>query len=476
MQLLPIEAISEVDQPIFGANIFNLAKLKQVGLPVPKGLAISPPEIILQTILEYLKDKNKEVITEHLTIVESKLRQLPAPADLDQELKKHKGINRNQIWTQLLLIWWEIVKIRIWQEGFSQGIASNLPAQVVVFLEKYQPVKAFFDPDLGDVVIQSDISLNPSLLKQIDELVMLANKKLFLPQIYQLAVVKDKVWIVSVAPFTQSLPASKDTDVVLTKNEQKKIIKSAVKVFLNLSTGFAISSSLDGVLVEGERSNGVDDLVFRLAEAALAFPTKPVIFKLSDQALGDVRGTLRLLSQKSLLESCCQVITQARHKKDLFNVELAIPFVRSDQEFLEIKKELAVRGIHRKGTLKFWLELAVPENFVNLQDYLTVGVDGIILDLDNLQSFLGGYDLDAGEYYKKQVRTITKFIEPGLKTLHQNRVPFLAKGALTLHPDILDFLIEAGVWGVVANTPIEAESLPEHLNWSERRMVTKKLA
>lgn len=474
MQLLPIEAISEIDQPIFGANIFNLAKLKQSGLPVPKGLAISPPEIILQTVLEYLKDKNKEVITEHLTIVESRLRQLPIPKDLDQELKKYKSLNRNQIWTQLLLFWWEIVKARIWQEGFSQGVASNLPAQVVVFLDKYQKVRAFFDPDLGDVIIKSDLILNPSLLKQIDELVLLANKKLFLPQVYQLAVVKDKIWIVSLSPFTQSLPVSQTSDIVLTKNEQKKIIKSAVKVFLNLSTGFTIADGLDGVLVEGEKSNGVEDLAFRLCEAALTFPTKPVIFKLSDQKIGDVRGTLRLLSQKSLLENCCQVFSQIRHKKELLNVELAIPFIRSDQEFLEIKKELAVRGIHRKGTLKFWLELAVPENFVNLQDYLTIGIDGAILDLDTLQSFLGGYDFDEGEYYKKQVKTVIEFIEPGLKTLHKNKIPYLAKGGLTLHPDILDFLIETGVWGIVANTQIEAESLPEHLNWSERRMVAKK--
>ena len=40
-----------------------------------------------------------------------------------------------------------------------------------------------------------------------------------------------------------------------------------------------------------------------------------------------------------------------------------------------------------------------------------------------------------------------------------------------MHPDILNFLVEKGCWGIVANNIIEAENLPEHLCWVEKRAV-----
>ena len=100
-----------------------------------------------------------------------------------------------------------------------------------------------------------------------------------------------------------------------------------------------------------------------------------------------------------------------------------------------------------------------------------MGLDGIILNLDELQKFLGGYSITEGEFYEKQTQTVIKFIQPLFKTLHKAEIPVLAMGSLCLHPDILDFLLEGGVWGIVANNHIEAENLPEHLNWAEKRMV-----
>ena len=121
------------------------------------------------------------------------------------------------------------------------------------------------------------------------------------------------------------------------------------------------------------------------------------------------------------------------------------------------------------------MEFKVPENFINLERYLKVGFDGAILDLDFLQKSLGGYELEEGEFYKKQVQTLIKFLEPIFKIFHQHEIPVLAKGCLNLYPDILEFLIEKGVWGIVVNTALEAESAPDHLSWVEKRMVMKRL-
>lgn len=499
MMILPIKLISETDQPIFGGNLYNLAKLERFNLPVGKGLAISPPEIILNTILEHLQDSRTEVIEQRLEVIKKEIFKTPLPASLNQELedllgKKGKNLGflvagnflekKELVWVKLLEIWLTQILSFIWRMGFSRDINSHITAQAVFITnQKFDNVTAFFDPELEDVVIKVDKKLEPADSKKIDEVVLAANKKLFLPQVYQFVKTDNKVYLMGLTPFTQSLPVSPQENIILPKAEQKKIVKSAVKVFLNLSQGFVVGENIDGILIEGENVKGwgnpldwFDNTAFKLAEASLSYHHKPIIFKLPDVLDKEVRGICRLLNQQSLLKQATDVFLFVRNKKNLLNLELALPLVRNSGEFLEIKKELASRGLSRKGTLKFWLEVGVPENLINLQDYLEIGLDGIILNLDELQKNLGGYSLHEGEFYGKQVVALIKFLTPTLKILHNEKIPVLVKGELANHHDVLDFLIEAGIWGVVANTPLEADNLPEQLSWSERRMVLKRFS
>lgn len=465
MNILPIRQISETDQPIFGANLFNLAKLARADYSVLPGIAVSPPQFELQTILKLIKTKNEETMDQKLTIVRKEIRKIPCPKDLEKELDGHgfylnaQVLEKHQVWPELLKNWLEQLKIIFWKQGFSVNMLENLTAQAVFSTQKrISLATAYFDPDLGDTVIKTSQKVSPAIMQTIDQLVISANKKLFLPQVYNLILTDKEVYLVGLGPFTQTLPVSQESDVVISKDEQKKLVRSAIKIFLNLSSGFAIPSDADGVLVEGERIEGFDETVFKLAEAALSFSGKPVIYKLPE----------------SLLDMVSQAFLFARTKKSLLNLELGIPQVRSCQEYTELKQELFKRGISRQETLKFWLEVAAPENVINIQDYLREGIDGVILETDILQRLLGGYEMAEGQFYGKQVQALVKFIGPVFKILHRVKVPILAKGELILHPEILDFLVEEGVFGVVANNMVEAESLPEHLNWAERRMVAKR--
>ena len=122
--------------------------------------------------------------------------------------------------------------------------------------------------------------INPEILQKINKLVLEGNKKLLIPQIYQFLLIKNNLKLIKLSPFTQSIPLSNEKDITIPKPEQKKLIKSAVKLFLNLSSGYAVGENLDGILIEGENVLGFDEKVFKLAESALTFHDKPVIFKL----------------------------------------------------------------------------------------------------------------------------------------------------------------------------------------------------
>lgn len=490
MNILPIKLITETDQAIFGSNLFNLGKLARLDLPIPEGLAVSPPEIFIRTVLKHADFSAKEIFEQRLAILKDETKNISLDGEFSQNLKDIKNYcwngkvfnKKESLWRDLINFWLDEIRSIIRREGFRERLTDSLTPQGIFFLSPKitASCSAYFDPDLQEVVIKSENRVEPKFLKELDELVLQSNKKLFLPQVYRFLVVEDNIYIVGTSPFTQTLPASQDRDVIIPKNEKKRIAKSAIKLFLNISSGFAIEKEVDGILIEGERINtpGVypsfEDIVFKLSESALSFPVKPVIYKLPDVSDGDIRGTLRLLNQKNLLDQSLNAFSFVREKKGLYNVELAAPFIRSEEELVLFKRELGVRGITGKGILRLWLEFAVPENILNLEDYLTIGFGGVILNLDEMQKSLGGYGIAEGEFYKRQVATAIKFVKPIFKILHKAKLPTLIKGELAIHPDMLECLIEEGAWGLVANTLVDAQRLPEHLMWAEHRFVQKK--
>ena len=104
-----------------------------------------------------------------------------------------------------------------------------------------------------------------------------------------------------------------------------------------------------------------------------------------------------------------------------------------------------------------------------------VGIDGIVLNLDELASYFLGYDQSQEDliYYKKEVNGLLKFLEDALKILHKSKVKFIAKGSLTLYPQVLEYLVEKGVFGIVFEK-YEAHSAKDLLHQTEKRVVLKR--
>ena len=218
-------------------------------------------------------------------------------------------------------------------------------------------------------------------------------------------------------------------------------------------------------------------MVLRLVDSALTFPDLPILFKLADKSegMGKVRGTLRLLHQNSLFDPMIEALDFVRHKKGLTNIHIVIPFVRTQNEFLQIKRELAVKKLSRKNSLELWLEVCTPENIINLEDYLIAGLDGVVLNLDELVAYLNGFDTTQEEllFYKNEVGGLLKFLEDGLKLLHKSKTPFIVVGSLSLYPEVLEFLVEKGVYGVVIER-YEAHSAHDLLHQVERRIILRR--
>ncbi len=371
-------------------------------------------------------------------------------------------------------------------EGFSPELAQNLEAIPVFFVHRPKSFgTAYYDEFLEDVVVTSTFSLDPETAQSIHDLVKGCDKKLLIPHTYQWLLDKT-VKLVGVSPYIQpDLPevAKKEAHEVINTSFIKVKQRVATKVFLNLSGSNTQETGVDGIFIASEKlidksdpTNSINDLITKILQLS-AEADLPILFKLADipEQLGGVRGSLRLLHQKSLMEVMVHILTFIRHKKSLHNLHPVIPFVRSVSELVAIKQELSAKKIVRKPSLKIWLEVAVPENITSIEDYLEVGIDGVVLNLDELIAHLQGFDhnMEHVSFYKKEVKGLMKFLESGLQSLHAAKVPVLIYGSLIADTALLEFLVEHWVWGIIVEG-YEATSMVDLLYQVEKKVILRR--
>ncbi len=509
MEILPIKSLHDEDGLIFGALNVKLAKLHHAGISVANGIIVTAPNLHLKVALEHYDFGSKEIFEQSLTLVKKELQSLPIPEILEKELRGEKQYLLNEevldsakkVWLVLLEIWVTQIKQRLWQSGFYPGIADDLEPQVIIFIKKLESLGgAFIEAQEKETVIDvKKGKLEPSDLKKLDEVIQLINKKLILPHNFEW-VLDGGIKISKILPYNPTVIASeaKQSSLDYTQtsvNNPTKFAssvepprndnKSTVKVFLDFSSGFVVEPNVDGVFIASEKifdlnkpHDSFEELAFRVVETAQTYPNSPVFLKLADKSegMGKVRGALRLIHQPTLLDPIVDVLLFSRNQKKQQNVYPIIPFVRSVAELIEIKKLLSLKKITRNNNYQIWLELAVPENIINLEQYLLTGLDGVVLNLDELISHLSGFDPKEQElaHYKKEVSALLKFLEDGLKLLHKSKVPFIATGTLSLYPEILDFLVEKGVYGIVVER-YEVPSAKEILHQAEKKLILRKV-
>lgn len=345
-------------------------------------------------------------------------------------------------------------------EGLVTIHGSSEPKVEITHKKLKASGSAFYDPLARDVLIDVKFGKpHPRDLKKIVDTVNSANKKLFIPHVYEW-IIDGEVKLIGLSPYTP-IPVIPAFSVIPAKTGSHPGItrqKSAVKVFLDLSEGLVIEKEVDGIYIDSEKILDFEELTFKLVESATTFYGYPVLLKLANK-----------------LEPILEALDFARHKKGLNNIHIVIPSLHTSNEFMQIKRELAIKKLMRKHSLALWLELSAPENIINLEDYLTAGLDGVVLNLDQLVAYLNGFDLKDQELssYKKEVQGLLKFLEDGIKLLHKSKIPFIAFGSISLNAEVLDFLVEKGVYGIVVEK-YEAHSMVDHLRQAEKRMILRR--
>jgi len=281
-------------------------------------------------------------------------------------------------------------------------------------------------------------------------------------------------------------------------NEEKLMLKTATKVYVNLadpSLALEVSrKNVDGVgllraefmmaqigvhpkkiLKEGRQKEYVDNLAEMMAGFCRAFDPRPVIYRASDFKTneyrnlkgGDLyepqepnpmlgfRGAVRYITDENAFLLELEAIKKVRNKFNLRNLHLMIPFVRTSNELMEVKKIVVSSGLSRTATFKLWMMVEIPVNVILLEDFLAVGIDGVSIGSNDLTMLILGTDRDNSEVasiFDERNPAVLWALEKTIKTCVKNKVSCSICGqAPSEYPELVDKLVDWGITSVSVN-------------------------
>ncbi|MDO8429645.1 MAG: hypothetical protein Q7S88_03375 [Candidatus Daviesbacteria bacterium] len=429
MEYLPLELVDDLEKQRVSESIFNLSKLLGGKFPVTPSLVIFPPDRI---------DKNPDL-----------LKKIPV-------LKLWKNFYLNgfsfksldELWREMVLIW-------------DQDLKSNRDLRPIFIskqITKSLEATGFVDQNTGKIIVEvlGNGELDEQKLKDIQAIILKANKYLFLPQVYTFQI-GDEILISQLKPYTgvhhTSLP------IEVTKHDSLKAFKKrAVKI---LSTSYSVIPEVDGYYLEGVDTLNFDSEILKIRALVKEDPTKVIIYKIAEPT-------------KTQIIYAASVINFLRHKDQLLNVEVSVPACVTVGEFTAIKRELASLGVHRKGTLNLWLEIKSIENILKIENYLEAGVDGVVMRIDLLHQLFYGYSELSYTDYKHLFEEFMPIVSDFLKKAHKKSIPVVVRGKLLANPHILHQVLDKGVWGLIFEENLILEYELDYLSWVEKRVVLKR--
>ncbi len=232
------------------------------------------------------------------------------------------------------------------------------------------------------------------------------------------------------------------------------------------------------MIAEGKQAEFVDKLAERMAVFCQAFSPRPVVYRANDfktneyRSLkgGDLyepkevspllgfRGAYRYIVDEKVFAMELSAIKKVRNKMGLKNLWLMIPFVRTPEELLQVKKIVTSHGLSRSSTFKLWLMVEIPSNVILLEDFLKVGIDGVSIGSNDLTMLIMGTDRDNSE-----VASVFDERDPAVLWALEKTIKGCLKEGVTCsicgqgpseYPDLVEKLVEYGITSISVNPDV----------------------
>lgn len=245
---------------------------------------------------------------------------------------------------------------------------------------------------------------------------------------------------------------------------------------------------------DGKKKVFIEKLSEGLETFCKAFNPRPVIYRASDFKTNEYRnlvggrdyepieanpmlgyrGAFRYVNDPEVFELELEAIKYIRNKKNLKNLWLMVPFVRTVKEMEEVKKMISAFGLYRSSTFKLWMMVEIPANIILLDKFIELGIDGISIGSNDLTMLILGIDRDNSEVareFNEQNEAVLWAIESAVKTAKKYDITASICGqAPSLYPQLVENLVR---WGItsVSVSPDAIDITRKIVSDAERRII-----
>lgn len=279
---------------------------------------------------------------------------------------------------------------------------------------------------------------------------------------------------------------------------EEKVVrtKTATKVYVNLGETERIkeisSMNVDGVgllraefmianigihpkeaIKNKEQGDFINKLANNLAKFCDAFDGKPIVYRATDfktneyralpggkawepeepNPLMGYRGAFRYVASPDVFNLELQAIKKVREKYR--NLWLMIPYVRSPEELMMVRRIVAAEGLFESPTFKFWMMVEIPTNVIQIEDFIKVGIDGVSIGSNDLTMLITGTDRDNPEVAKafnERSPSVYWALRRVIKKCNKNGVTASICGqAPSTYEDMVRKLVKYGITSISVN-------------------------
>ncbi|EKD62676.1 MAG: hypothetical protein ACD_52C00092G0002 [uncultured bacterium] len=288
------------------------------------------------------------------------------------------------------------------------------------------------------------------------------------------------------------------TELKETKNDFKKYesLKTATRIYVNLAE-VERARELAKLNVEGvgllraefmianiglhpkeaiknhKRSFFIDELSRDLEVFCKSFYPRPVVYRSTDFKTNEYRslpggekwepkesnpmlgyrGAFRYISDPEVFTLELDAIKKVREKYT--NLWLMIPFVRSPEELVRVRRIVASNGLFSSPTFKFWMMVEIPVNVILIDEFIKVGIDGVSIGANDLTMLVTGTDRDNAEVapaFDERSNAVIWSIKRTIKHCQTHGVTSSICGqAPSVYDDLVESLVKFGITSISVN-------------------------
>lgn len=166
------------------------------------------------------------------------------------------------------------------------------------------------------------------------------------------------------------------------------------------------------------------------------------------------RGAFRYIANSDVFNLELQAIKKVREKYN--NLWLMIPFVRSPEELVKVRRIVSAEGLFESSAFKFWMMVEIPSNVIMIDKFIRVGIDGVSIGSNDLTMLLTGTDRDnaeVAEAFNERSSVVLWSLKRVIKHCNKYNVSSSICGqAPSTYDDLVKKLVKYGITSISVNT------------------------